>query len=498
MPDNSGANAPQMDKDAEQGGTATLTSAPETPQYPHRWRMLPVVLSATFMVIFDFFVVNIAAPSFQGGLHASQSDLQLIIGGYAFSFASALVTGGRLGDLFGHRRLFLLGMASFAIASLLCALAQSPWELIAARVIQGLTGAAMVPQVLAIISGIFPPEERPRALSWFGATMGAGAIGGQVLGGVLLSAHVPGLGWRIIFLVNVPIGLIAVLIGRRLITPAPAISRPMLDPVGTIGISGSLALALVPLVLGRSAGWPPWAWALLAASVPAMAATLAWERSLARQGGQPLVDVSLFRSRTFSAGLGVNVAIYAFWGSLIFALTLVLQSGLSLTPLRTGLTFGPFGLAFAAATLLTGRAVRRYGRRVTVAGAVISGIALLVLLTELSTGHPAIGVAQLMVPMIIIGLGNGLAMPTMVGSVMAGVDQRQAGVASGMLVMSQQFSVAAGTSALGALFFSVLGADPGRTAYADALRAIVIACVVLIVLAAVLALVVARPARGRP
>jgi MFS family permease len=474
-------------------GTATLAMVGDAPQDSRRWRMLPVVLSATFMVIFDFFVVNVAAPSLQSGLHASQAELQLIIGSYAFSFASALITGGRLGDLYGHRRLFLLGIGSFALASLLCALAQSPWELVAARVLQGLTGAAMVPQVLAIITRVFPARERSRALSWFGATMGAGAVGGQVLGGVLLSAHIPGLGWRIIFLVNVPIGLVAVLIGRRVVTPAPPTARPKLDPAGAIGISGSLALAMLPLVVGRSAGWPPWAWALMAASVPLMVLTLAWERSLARRGGQPLIDVSLFRIRSFSAGLGVNIGIYAFWGSLIFALTLVFQDGLKLTPLRTGLAFGPFGLAFAVATLLTGPAVARYGRRVTVAGTIVSAIALVELLIE----FPRIGVTQLVVPLIIIGFGNGLAMPTMVGSVLSGVDPRQAGAASGVLVMSQQFSVAAGTAVLGALFFSVLGADPGRADYADALRGVVLVCVILVALAAALASVVARPASGR-
>jgi MFS family permease len=249
----------------------------------------------------------------------------------------------------------------------------------------------------------------------------------------------------------------------------------------------------LPLVVGRSAGWPPWAWALMAASVPLMVLTLAWERSLARRGGQPLIDVSLFRIRSFSAGLGVNIGIYAFWGSLIFALTLVFQDGLKLTPLRTGLAFGPFGLAFAVATLLTGPAVARYGRRVTVAGTIVSAIALVELLIE----FPRIGVTQLVVPLIIIGFGNGLAMPTMVGSVLSGVDPRQAGAASGVLVMSQQFSVAAGTAVLGALFFSVLGADPGRADYADALRGVVLVCVILVALAAALASVVARPASGR-
>src|SRR6185295_14834655 len=219
--------------------------------------MLPVVLLTMFMAGFDIWVVNVAAPSLQRDLHVSDAALQLIVGGYAFMYASGMVTGGRLGDLVGYRRMFMTGVAAFAVASLLCGLARSPAELVGARLLQGLAGAAMVPQVLALITATFPVPERSRALAWFGVTMGLAFVSGQILGGLLLQADVFGLGWRAIFLVNVPVG--------------------------------AAALALVPLTLGHDEGWPAWTWACLAACVPVFALTLAWERKLNRRGGEPLL-----------------------------------------------------------------------------------------------------------------------------------------------------------------------------------------------------------------
>jgi MFS family permease len=218
--------------------------------------MLPVVLMAMFMAGFDIWVVNVAAPSLQRDLHVSDAALQLIVGGYAFMYASGMVTGGRLGDLLGYRRMFMIGVASFATASLLCGLAQSPAELVTARLLQGLTGAAMVPQVLALITAIFPVSERSRALSWFGVTIGLSFVSGQILGGLLLQANVLGLTWRPIFLVNVPVGALALIAAVLVVPRAGGQRRPRLDPVGALGVSAALALALVPLTLGHDEGWP--------------------------------------------------------------------------------------------------------------------------------------------------------------------------------------------------------------------------------------------------
>jgi MFS family permease len=248
-------------------------------------------------------------------LNVSDAALQLIVGGYAFMYASGMVTGGRLGDLFGYRRMFMIGVLSFATASLLCGLAQSSGELVAARLLQGLTGAAMVPQVLALITATFSVRERSRALAWFGVTMGIGFVSGPNLGGGLIEANVLGLGWRAIFLVNVPVGMLALIAAAIVVPHARGQRRPRLDPLGAVGVSVSLALALVPLTLGRDQGWPPWTWVSLAAALPLLGLTVAWERRLARRGGDPLLDLPLFRDRAFSAGLAVNFGLVFFFGS---------------------------------------------------------------------------------------------------------------------------------------------------------------------------------------
>jgi MFS family permease len=254
-----------QERTASQPTSVAATAVAATPEvtagqegYPRRWLMLPVILIAMFMAGFDIWAVNVAAPSLQRDLHVSDAALQLIVGGYAFMYASGMVTGGRLGDLFGYKRMFLVGVVTFAAASLLCGVAPSSGALVAFRLVQGLTGALMVPQVVALITASFPARERSRALGWFGATMGFGFVSGQILGGGLIQANILGLGWRAIFLVNVPVGVVAVIVASIVVPRARGRRRPRLDPLGAVGVSGSLAMALVPLTLGRDEGWPAW------------------------------------------------------------------------------------------------------------------------------------------------------------------------------------------------------------------------------------------------
>ncbi len=460
---------------------------------PRRWIMLPVILSATFMALFDFFVVNVAAPSLESDLHAGQAALELIVGGYAFTYASGMVTGGRLGDLFGYRRLFLVGVASFTVASLLCGLAQSPGQLIAARLLQGLTGAAMVPQVLALITGTFPAEERPRAMSWFGVTAGVGAIAGQVLGGLLLDADVFGLGWRVIFLINVPVGVATLAFAVRLLPHHRASYRPRLDLLGAAGISGALALVLVPLILGREQGWPVWTWVSMVLSLPMLAATLHWERRLTRRGGEPLLDLTLFRNRSFAAGLPVNVAFMGFFASFMFVLTLLLQGGLGLSPLEAGLTFLPLGVLFSVTSILGRSLVARFGLRVMTVGASISGLGLVILIVELQELGGAITPAWLLIPTGLVGLGNGLVLPTLIGAVLAGIRPSHGGAAAGVLTTTQQFASAAGVAVLGAVFFGGLGARPSRADFAATTEVVTFLALALVLTAAALTLLLPRP-----
>lgn len=457
--------------------------------------ILPVLLSAIFMAQFDLYVVNVAVPSLQHSLQANQAELELIVAGYAFTYASGLITGGRLGDLFGHRKIFLIGTIAFAFASLLCGIALSPDQLIAARLLQGLTGAAMVPQVLAMITANFPPSERPRALSWFGAVTGLGAVAGQVVGGLLLQINLFGLDWRIIFLVNVPIGLLTVVFGLPLLPPSKSASRPRIDPVGTVGIAGSLALVLVPLVLGPTAGWPTWTWICIIAAIPVMIVALLWERALAQRGGQPLLDLALFNNSSFSRGLIVNVGVYTAFFGFLFTLTLVLQLGLKLTPLQAGLTFTPLGIAFALCAIASQRITRKYGARMITFGTVVAAIGVLALFLDLQFSGVTITALKLIPPMVLIGAGNGLTIPALIGAVLSGIQPQQAGSASGVLTTAQQFASAIGVATLGAIFFQVLAARAGISAYSSALEAVALVDLFLVVIVAGMSLLLPRPAR---
>lgn len=433
-----------------------------------RWLMLPVLMAAFFVYGFDGNVVNVAIPSLQHELHAGQAALELVVGGYVFTYAAGVVTGGRLGDLFGYRRMFLLGVAGFTVASALCALAQNPAELVGARMLQGLTAAAMVPQVLALITATFPAGERPRALSWYGVTGGLSGICGQVLGGLLLVANVFGLGWRTIFLVNVPVGLIVFAFAMRVLPRADLGRRPGLDVVGVLTISGSLALALVPLVLGRELGWPVWAWVLLAASVPAMTMAMLWERRLSSSGGQPLLDVTLFGSRIFNVGLAINAAFMLSFTSSIFVLSLLLQNGIGLSALSAGLCFAPMAVLAMGASLVGRRLVGRFGIRALTLGCGITASSVLVGAIALQTLGGRISAGWLVAALALMGIGNGLILPSLVGAPLAGVRPAQAGVASGMLSTTQQFASVTGLAVVGALFFAALGSDPGPADYARA------------------------------
>jgi len=458
--------------------------------------LLPVILSATFMSSFDYMVVNVATPSFQRDLHAGPVALELVVAGYAFTYAAGLVTGGRLGDLFGHRRMFALGMTAFAVASLLCGLAQSPAQLVAFRLLQGLTAAAMVPQVLALITTAVPAPERPKAMAWFGAVLGGGGVCGQVLGGLLLDADIAGLGWRPIFLINVPIGAVAVAAALRLLPGGRGARRPRLDPVGVVGISGALALALVPLAVGREEGWPAWTWICLVASVPAMAATLLWERRLSRTGGEPLLDLGLFRSRSFNLGLAVNVTFMTSFASMNVVLTLLLQAGLGLSPLQAGLSFGPMAILTMVTSLAGRRLIGRYGTKVLPTGALFLALGILAMAVELRVLGDGINAVWILVALCLTGIGGGLTLPSVIGAVLSGVKPAQAGSASGVLSTTQQFSGATGVAVIGAVFFAALGSHPARADYTGAAEIALWGDLALAAGTVVLTLLLIRPAKA--
>jgi EmrB/QacA subfamily drug resistance transporter len=451
--------------------------------------MLPVVLIAQFMVGFDLWSVNVAAPSLQRDLHVSDAALQLIIGGYAFMYASGMVTGGRLGDLFGYRRMFMAGVVAFAAVSLLCGLAQTSAELVATRMAQGLTGAVMVPQVLALITASYPPAQRAKALGWFGVTMGLSFVLGQILGGVLVEAA----GWRWIFLVNVPVGVLALAAAFRVVPHAWSQRRPKLDPVGAVGVSAGLALALVPLTLGRDEGWPLWTWISLALALPVLAVTLLWERRLGRRDGEPLLDLPLFSERAFSAGLVVSFGLVCAFGSFMFVLTLLLQAGLGNSPLRAGTMALPLAASFTVMSILSPRLSARFGARAITTGSFVSAVGSLALAATGARYGTHLTGWELAPASMLIGAGNGTVIPSLIGSVLAHVHPGRAGSAAGMLTTSQQFGSAAGVAIIGAIFYSALGS---RGDYVHAMEVAMIVDAAMMATAGFASLLLPRPRRA--
>src|SRR3954470_5144734 len=269
----------------------------------HPWAALPVLMAGTFMVVLDFFIVNVALPAMQSDLHAGTAAIEWVVAGYGLTFGTLLITAGRLGDQFGRRRMFSLGLGLFTLASAACGLAATPTVLIVARLIQGVAAAMLSPQVLAILGVVYRGPDRVRALSIYGLVLGLAAVGGQLIGGVLVQADIAGLGWRSCFLINVPIGIVALITVGGLVPESRAGGAGRLDIVGTVLVTLGLAAIALPLVDGRQHGWPTWTWVALAAAPVTLVAFAAHQRSLSRRGGAPLLDPALFRSRAFSAGL---------------------------------------------------------------------------------------------------------------------------------------------------------------------------------------------------
>ncbi|TDW92872.1 MFS transporter [Kribbella pratensis] len=405
--------------------------------------------------------MNVAAPSVRLDLRAGEAEIELVVGGYAFAYASALVLGGRLGDLFGHRRLFTTGMVAFAITSALCGVAQTPEELIAARLLQGLSAALMLPQVLAVISAESEGSGRARAMAWYGVAAGAGSIAGQVFGGLLVTADVAGLGWRLIFLINLPIGAVGAVAALRVLPARPSArttANARLDPLGALGLAVGVALLLVPLTVGRSSGWPLWTWISLLAAVPVLALTIRWQRVLQTGGGQPLLELSLLRARSFRTGLVANFAFMLFFGSYMFTLALLLQTGLGLDAFRAGLAFAPAGVTFSASALLAPRLVARHGAGVLVGGSLLTAAGLVILAAV--AGHGS-SIAAIVTISALISLGNGLVLPSLVGAALLDVPAAHVGAAAGALTTTQQFASAAGVAVIGTLYFEAAGTDAG-------------------------------------
>ncbi len=433
---------------------------------PRRWLTLIVLLLAAFMNLLDVSIVNIAIPSIQRNLHASYGAVQWALAGYTLAYALLLITGGRLGDIFGRKRLFLIGVTGFTLLSALCGAAQTPGMLIASRVVQGAMGAIMVPQVLAVIQVIFPPKERIKALAGFGITAGLGTVSGPLLGGLLIQHNLFGLDWRPIFLINVPVGILAVIASAILVRESRAPRPPRLDPVGVGLITAALLLLLYPLVQGRQLGWPAWTFISMAASVPVLAAFIGYERVKARRDGSPLVQLRLFRERGFSAGMAIAVAFFLGIASFGLVLTLFLQLGLGFTPLHAGLTFLPFSLGVLAASAAAARLAPKFGRGVTMAGALIIAAGMAGVIAAVHHDGAAVSTWDLVPALVAVGLGLGMVIAPLADIVLDGVQAQDAGSASGVFNTGLQLGNSIGIAVIGVIFFGLLGSQSAAAAHA--------------------------------
>lgn len=457
------------------------------------WRGLSVLLLAGFVTIFDLFVVNVAIPGMQAGLGASFAQVGFIVAGYELAFGVLLITGGRLGDLFGRRRLFILGMGGFTLASALCGLAPNAWFLIGARVLQGLTAALLFPQVYASIRVNFNGNDSRRAFGLLGMTLGLAAIAGQVLGGWLVHADLLGLGWRSIFLVNVPIGGLAIVLARY-IPESRASRRPALDWTGVCLVSAALALLLMPLIAGPDQNWPVWSQVSPVVAV-VLLMLFYWQQEQRRKaGGWPLVDMRLLAQRRFALGAVLVLLVYSTSSSFFLCFALLVQNGLGLDPFVAGSIFAPCSAGFVLASLCAPRLVVRWGARAIVAGALLYAASIGLLIVQVGMAGAELIPSQLMYVLVAVGAGQGLIMTPLLNLVLGFVDEVQAGMASGVISTVQQVGAALGVAIVGMLFGAALGSDGNVKVEADQyasafvagmaynLGAALVVCILLLVL----------------
>ncbi|MEV0411429.1 MFS transporter [Streptomyces sp. NPDC050448] len=416
--------------------------------------LFTVLLGAALPLI-DFFIVNVALPAIDSDLAAGPATLELIVGGYGVAYAVLLVLGGRLGDMAGRRRLFLIGMAAFGLTSLGCGLAPTAWTLVGARVAQGAAAALMMPQVLATIQATTQGPRRARAMSLYGATAGLSMVAGQILGGVLVAADVAGFGWRAVFLVNVPVVVLGLVLAARAV-PETRSDRPAsVDVPGTLLLALSLVSLLLPLTEGRATGWPLWTRVSLGVFPLAATAFYLTERRADRLGHTPLVPPSLLRLQSLRRGLVMVVPFSIGFSGFMFVIAVVLQQGLRMGPVAAGLALVPMALAFFAASLAGPRLVGRFGSRVVTAGGVLQAAGIALVLLAVLRGWADLGLAALAPGVAVAGLGQGLQLPVLMRLMLSDVPADRAGVGGGVMITTQQSALALGVATLGSLFLTL-------------------------------------------
>jgi EmrB/QacA subfamily drug resistance transporter len=437
----------------------SITTATHPPRALGRWAPLPVVLAGTFMVVLDFFIVNVALPSMQARLHASSGAIEWVVAGYSLTSAVFLVAGGKLGDRHGRRAVFAAGLALFTLASAACGFAPSPDVLVAARLVQGVGAALVMPNVLTLLAVLYDGADRARALAAYGLTMGVAAVSGQLIGGALISGNVAGLGWRSVFLINLPVGAVALALAPRAIPESRAPGAPRIDLSGTALLTAGLTALVLPLLEGRSAGWPVWTWLSLAACPPLLAAFWARQRTLERRGesDRALIAPALLRRRGVADGLLAQLVFWCGQASFFLVLALYLQQGRGLSALHSGLVFTILALAYLAASMRAPALTERHGSRVLAAGALTLAaghVALLATVGSIGVGGPVLALAP---GLILVGAGMGLGITPLASIVLASTPPEHAGAASGAVATAQNVGGAIGVAVIGVVFFGAVG-----------------------------------------
>src|SRR6266550_930335 len=419
-----------------------------------RWWVLAIVVAAQFMFGVDAFIVNVALPTIAVELHASAAQIEAVIAIYLIAYATLVVTGGRLGDIYGTKNVFLAGVLGFTVTSLWCGLAQSGPELIAARLAQGATAALMVPQVLATLHLLFADAARARAFGIYGIVLGLAGAAGFLLGGLLVTLDLAGLGWRAVFFVNVPFGAVIIAAAWKIMPSFQRRAGTRLDIPGAVVLFLGLLCLIGPLLFGHDLHWSPLTWLAMAAGVGIVAAFLRLERAVARRGGMPLIDLSLLTDKAFMRGLAA--VFFFFFANLSFCLvmTIYTQKGLQIPPLQAGLVFLPLALTFVIASRHSGVRAKYRGTRVLIEGCAVqlAGLVALVMAIEW-IDTPSAMVLSLV--LMIFGYGQGIVMAPLSSAVLSTVKPVSAGAASGVYGTTAQIANAAGVAAIGAVYFAI-------------------------------------------
>jgi MFS family permease len=428
-----------------------------------RWWVLAIVVAAQFMFGVDAFVVNVAIPTIAAELHASTAEIESVIAIYLIAYATLIVTGGRLGDIYGTKDVFLAGVLGFTLTSLWCGMARSGPELIVARLAQGATAALMVPQVLATLHLLFADHARSRAFGIYGIALGLAGAAGFAIGGMLVSLDLAGVGWRAVFFVNVPFGIVILAAAARIMPRVPRRAGTRLDVPGAVVLFLGLLCLIGPLLFGHDLHWSPLVWLAMAAGVGIVAGFVRLERAVEGRGGMPLIDLALLADKSFVRGLGA--AFFFFFANLSFYLvmTMYMQTALRIPPVKAGLVFVPLALTFAVASRLSGVRAKHRGTLVLIEGCAfqIAGLAVLALTAALVEAPTARVLALILT---IFGYGQGLVMAPLSGVVLSSVRPASAGSGSGMYGTTAQIANASGVAAIGAVFFAVQAAHSTQMA----------------------------------